>query len=112
MLGNTGSFILNLPNKPVRRQDLANSQSLVAILGIAMTYGINQGFLQTELHSVRGHCTVHRLNELFHQRRQLQGGWMIEVSPAKRETGRVSPGVIQQAFGMTTFVQPLVHHFF
>ena len=73
ILGNTSSFILDLPDKPVRRKDLANSHSLVSILGIAMTHSIHESFLQTELNSVRGHGTVHRLNELLHQRCQLQG---------------------------------------
>ena len=106
MVWNPPTFILNLPNKPVGRKDLPNSQPFVAILAIAVAHSIHKRFMQTELNSLSGHRTVDRLNQLIHQRRKPQRGGMIEISPAKHQTGNAFHVVVIQAFGMTKSTNP------
>jgi len=45
----TIAFILDLPNQPIRRENPADSQALARVTRIAMTHGIDQGFLKTKL---------------------------------------------------------------
>ena len=110
MVRNPSTLILNLPNKPVGSEDLPNSQAFVAILAIAVTHSIHKSFVQSELNSLGGHRTADRLNQLIHQRRKPQRGRMIEISPAKGETGTAFHVGENQAIGMTTLDQPKVKH--
>ena len=83
-MGQADAFILYLPDKPVGRQDPTNPHLLAGIAGIAMAHGIDESFVQSELHFLRGDGAGDRLNQPLHQWCQLQRGWMTEIIPAKQ----------------------------
>ena len=83
LLWKTATLILNLPDHPIGREDAANTELLVGVLGVAMANSIDQGFMQPQLNPLTGENTTDGLGQQLQQRSQLQGRRQGELSPAK-----------------------------
>jgi hypothetical protein len=83
MAGDPFTFILDLPNHPLRGEDAAHTQTLVWIPRVPMTHSVNQGFLKTELKPTRCLCTIHGIEKQLQQGRELESGRKNEISPAR-----------------------------
>ena len=83
MGGNALTFILDLPDHPLRGKDAPHTQTLVGIARVPMANSIDEGFLKTELKPTGGLITVHGVEEQLQQRRELEGGRKNEVCPAR-----------------------------
>tara|TARA_Y100000766_G_scaffold6141_1_gene4665 strand:+ start:895 stop:1182 length:288 start_codon:yes stop_codon:yes gene_type:complete len=69
----TIAFILDLPNQPIRRENPTDPQTLARVSRIAVTHGIDQGFLKTQLQATRGLIAVNRFQQQLHQWTELKG---------------------------------------
>tara|TARA_B110000003_G_scaffold9454_1_gene9727 strand:+ start:3150 stop:3383 length:234 start_codon:yes stop_codon:yes gene_type:complete len=63
MGGDSFTFILNLPNHPLRGEDAAHTQTLIGITRVPMTNSINKRFLKTELKPTGCLNTVHGVEQ-------------------------------------------------
>ena len=77
------ALILHLPDQPIWGEDASYAQLFGWIFSIAVTNGIHQGLMQSQLDALAGENTTHRLNEQLQQRGQLQRGRKRELCPAK-----------------------------
>lgn len=66
------ALILNLPDQPVGSEDPSNAQTFAGVTGIAMTHGIDNGFLQSKLQPARGFLAINWLEKQLQERAQLQ----------------------------------------
>ena len=82
-LWEAATLILNLPDHPIGREDAANTELLGGVLSVAMAYGIDQSFMQSQLNPLTGENTIDGLGQQLQQRSQLQGRRQGELSPAK-----------------------------
>ena len=67
------SFILNLPNQPIGREDPTYSKLLLRIFGIAMAHGIHKCLMQAQFNALTGDVTSDRLDQHFQQWCELKG---------------------------------------
>jgi hypothetical protein len=61
--GDPFTFILDLPNHPLRGENAAHTQTFVGISRVPMSNSINEGFLKTELKPTGCLNTVHGVEE-------------------------------------------------
>jgi hypothetical protein len=71
--GETGTFILDLPNPPTGRFDAPDADRLMGITAIAMAHRVDQGLLQPQLQTGLELVATHGLQQQIQQRGQLQG---------------------------------------
>ena len=91
LLWEAATLILNLPDHPIGREDAANTELLGGVLSVAMAYGIDQSFMQSQLNPLTGENTIDWLGQQLQQRSQLQGRRQGELSPANLLDGTVGP---------------------
>jgi hypothetical protein len=63
MDGDSFTFILDLPNHPLRGEDAAHTQTFVGIPRVPMSHSINKRFLKTELKPTGCLNTIHGVEQ-------------------------------------------------
>ncbi len=62
------ALILDLPDQPVGSENPADAQTFVRVTCIAMTHGIHNGLLQSQLQPARGFLAINRIEKQLQQR--------------------------------------------
>jgi len=82
------TFILDLPDQPVGREDATDPEPLGGVFRVAVTNGIDQCLVQTELNALACHQASDRFDQKLHQRCQLKRGGQNEIGPPERRNRR------------------------